>query len=68
VSGCFFGGCGEISAIFLNRVFELPLLRNTQKRDKKKKNRAKKTREEKQKQKKRRTKEPQSFVTSPDCF
>jgi hypothetical protein len=31
----FFGGCGEFSAIFLNRVFELPLLRNTQKRDKK---------------------------------
>jgi hypothetical protein len=32
----FFGGCGTISAIFFNRVFELSLLRNAQKRDKKK--------------------------------
>jgi hypothetical protein len=49
----FFGSGGDFRAIFFNGVFELPLSRNAQKRDKK--NRTKQPREGK---KKRRKKKP----------
>jgi hypothetical protein len=59
----FFGGCGKLSAVFFYRVFELPLLRNAQKRDKKKPSKTtevEKTKTEGEK--------ATFFVMSPDGF
>jgi hypothetical protein len=59
----FFGGCGKVSAIFFNRVFELLLLRNAQKRDKTKIEQNNRGREKKTEEKK-----PKFSVMSPAAF
>jgi hypothetical protein len=61
----FFGGCGKCFVFLFNRISELLLLRNAQKRDKEKPS---KTTEENQK--KTEEKEATFFVMSPEprCF
>jgi hypothetical protein len=61
VSGCFFWELRGFSRDFFNRVFQLPLSRNAQKRDKKNSQMI-----EGEKEKKRDEKKPTFFVMSPD--
>jgi hypothetical protein len=59
--GAFFGGCGKLPVVFVYRVFDLPLFRNAQKRDKK-------IEQNNRGRKKNGGKKATFFVMSPDGF